>query len=213
MPSPIPRSLIAQDDPLWGETKRDPPEGGSIPGRLGVRARTPRPRGCTFLRVFNNSPSRDRSWCTVLTGGPFRGPFFRFSGGGNVPPLGGEKWPPRGPLFHPPTKGPKRPPNGPPKRPRNHPPTPSGGMGVPIQQPSDSYRHRRSERARYTTHLHVRCQSNVVPTQRVRTIDAHRRCSIYTPTGGILQPIRDDEHSSSNNGCHRSSDSDMHLGA
>ena len=129
MPSPIPRSLIAQDDPLWGETKRDPPEGGSIPGRLGVRARTPRPRGCTFLRVFNNSPSRDRSWCTVLTGGPFRGPFFRFSGGGNVPPLGGEKWPPRGPLFHPPTKGPKRPPNGPPKRPRNHPPHPLGGYG------------------------------------------------------------------------------------
>ena len=56
----IPRSLIAQDGPLWGEPKETPPEGGSIPGLLGVRARTPGTRGCTFLRVFNNSPSRDR---------------------------------------------------------------------------------------------------------------------------------------------------------
>lgn len=45
--------------PPLGGAKRDPPEGGSIPGLLGVRARTPGTRGCTFLRVFNNSPSRD----------------------------------------------------------------------------------------------------------------------------------------------------------
>ena len=47
---------------------RDPPEGGPGPP-LGGPLGAPRggSRGCTFSRVFNNSPSRDRCWCLRST--------------------------------------------------------------------------------------------------------------------------------------------------
>ena len=44
---------------LWDPPDPGPPRGGS-PGGPGAR-------GCTFSRVFNNSPSRDRCWCLRST--------------------------------------------------------------------------------------------------------------------------------------------------
>ena len=93
-------------------------------------------------------------------------PFFRvFEKPKMSPPGGGEKCPPGGPLFRPPKRGPKRPPKGPPNDPLFDPLfTPIEAIPVPIRHLSLPSR---SKRARYTTHLHFRCHSNVVPTQRV----------------------------------------------
>ena len=59
------------------------------------------PRGgkkCTFSRVFNNSPSRDRSWCGVLLQGPLFSdpPFLGFFGS-----RGGFRGVPGGPGIRP----------------------------------------------------------------------------------------------------------------
>ena len=92
-------------DPPWGA----PP--GGPPG-------TPRGGGgCTFSRVFNNSPSRDRCWCMSSTRAVSRGtPDFWPPG-----PPGAPRGPPRGPPGTPPGAPPGGPPGGVP---------PSGGPGL-----------------------------------------------------------------------------------
>ena len=87
----------------------DPPGGGSRPGGPGG------PRGCTFSRVFNNSPSRDRCWCARLTWANRRSNGFPD--------------PPRDPPGRPP--GPAR--AGPPGDPPGTPPGPP--LGAPYDPP------------------------------------------------------------------------------
>ena len=163
--------------PPLGGAKRDPPEGGSIPGLLGVRARTPGTRGCTFLRVFNNSPSRDRSWCTVLTGGVKKPLFFRISGGLKCPPRGGRKVPPWGPLFPPPKKGPKRPPKRVQKDPQNDPLfDPHEAIWATLRWLSLPSRSKERGIQRIFTSVAIRQRrSDTTCRRRCNTIDAHRR--------------------------------------
>ena len=117
------------------------------------------------MRVFNNSPSRDRSWCTVLTGGVKKALFSGFSGGRKCPPPGGEKSAPLGAPFPTPQKGSKKTPKRGPKRPPNDPLfDPHLAIWATLRWLSLPSL---AKRARYTTHLHFRCHSNVVPTQRV----------------------------------------------
>ena len=89
-----------------------PPEGG--PGGARGAPRGARAPPCTFLRVFNNSPIRDR-WCnkTVLDG---------FFGGANSPKIapGGEISPPTVPQAAPRTRF--QTPPGPPQDPPGTPP-------------------------------------------------------------------------------------------
>jgi len=106
-----------------------PPDRGSRRGPRGTpRQGGPRdpppdpPRGgCTFSRVFNNSPSRDRCWCSAMTWAvPGSGPPAR--GGPGRPPRGPPDAPPgtpRGdplkpPLFDPLEGGSRTPPQTPP---------------------------------------------------------------------------------------------------
>lgn len=102
-----------------------------FPGGPGDRGA---PRGCTFWRVFNNSPTRDKTWpfFWALFGVPperhsnYEG-FFRVQKG---PPGGGPKngRGSRGGKFRPPDFRGGRPPGGPPK------PRKRGFFGVHVLQ-------------------------------------------------------------------------------
>ena len=118
---------------------KGPPEGGPGPPLGGPLGGPPGgSRGCTFSRVFNNSPSRDRCWLfreeRVVSGGPNFGPR------GPAGPVPGGPGPPRRGVPGPPSQGvqkggilapPETPQNGPfltpPGTPRRGGPRPPGG--------------------------------------------------------------------------------------
>ena len=109
-----------------GPPERGPGGGPGAPparGAPGTPPRTPPRGGCTFSRVFNNSPSRDRCWCLSSTR-PFPGSGPRARGGPAGAPRGPPdtpRGPPRGtplkpPLFDPRGGGVSDPPSNPPDR-------------------------------------------------------------------------------------------------
>ena len=127
-----PASVPGTGSPGWGPwgppqaPRRGVPEGapGTPPpgGPPGPPPDPPR-GGCTFSRVFNNSPSRDRCWCLSSTR-PFPGSGPRARGGPAGAP-GAPRTPPRGPprgtplkppLFDPLGGGVSDPPSNPPDR-------------------------------------------------------------------------------------------------
>ena len=122
-------------DPPWGAPRRGGPGGVRGPG------------GCTFSRVFNNSPSRDRS-CPRIRGfrqrAQKKAANFAPPAGGRISAPGGPRGPPRDPPKNPPfltppgtplgppLGGPQDPPWDPPRGPQNDPP---GGPPGPPRTP------------------------------------------------------------------------------